>query len=342
MSAGHIAVVHAVTRGATENYDLIRPTVIKRSPLYTHLERRFEDVGVNDAYAFPSFRYYWSLLRQEDPDVVIVRGVTRWFSRMALVVALLQRRRVVIYDQEDSVPVARSTWVRRAAFRALGIAHVTSRLPQFSSGVSLGGAKPLPFGAPSGCIRAERDESDTAPPRLLMVAKYRTRKGHRALLRALAGLAAELSFTLTFCGEDAGRGDREFIQSLEELADTLGLSARLRFENNVPNGQMGDLYAAHDLFILPSLQEPAAVSPIEAAWNGCAVLLSRDSGTRGYVPPGSTFDFDPEDHDDIARALRSAMQSAEHTAMLREQCYAHIRKVAGDDVVLESFNSMIR
>ena len=340
-SAGHEVAVHAITRGVTENYSLLRPTVLKESRLSAFLKRFRKDHGVNDHYAFPAFWDYWALMVRENPDVVIIRGVTRWFSRIALVISILQRRRVVIYDQEDPVPAARSTWVRRAVFGAVGIPHFTARLPVRPLVPSLGKAEPLPFGAPLGFAKADRGAGDTTPPKLLMVAKYRTRKGHRTLLQALARLAPEYAFSLTLCGEEAGPEDRAFVQCLSELAKSLGISERLRFENSVPNQRMGALYRAHDLFILPSRNEPAAVSSIEAAWNGCAILISRDSGTRGYAPPGPEFDFDPENVDDIVRALRSAFQSPYHLQDLRTRCHNYISKVADDGTILRVFESLL-
>lgn len=338
-AAGHQAAVHVITRGTTEDYGMLRPTFLKESRLSAFLSRFLKDPGFNQTYAFPGFLDYWSVLSREDPDVVIVRGATRWFSRMAIVVALLQRRRVVIYDQEDPVPAARSTWLRRALFRAIGIPHVTPRLPQHLPVAGLGRAVPLPFGAPSDCkIDGILDKSPV--PKLLMVAKYRARKGHGTLLHALAKCAADHPFVLTFCGEEDGPEDRAFVLGLQDLAISLGLSDRVSFRNSVPPAQMGELYREHDLFVLPSRNEPAAVSPIEAAWNGCAVLMSRGSGTRGYAPPGPRFDFDPDDADDIARAIRNALQSREHLEALRRLCHAHISEVAGDGTILSVFEGL--
>jgi glycosyltransferase involved in cell wall biosynthesis len=342
VAAGHTVGVHAVTRGATESYVNVQPTLLNEGKASALIRGLLRGRGENEFYAFPSLREYWKLMEAEDPDVVIIRGLTRYFSRTAFLIAVLQRRRIVIYDQEDPVPASWSTWMRRAVLRAFGVPHVTSRLTVGRVVRSLGSASSLPFGPPSEIVAEVGVRSDRQHPRLLMVAKYRARKGHGALLQALSAIAADHVFTLTFCGEEVTSEDRAFCQSLAAQAESLELSSRISFCNNVPHAKMSELYRQHDVFVLPSVAEPAAVSPIEAAWNGCAVLISRGSGTRGYVPPGSEFEFEPKDPSDIARAIRSALRSPDHLQELRSRCLAHISNTAAENNIIQVFAKMIK
>ncbi|WP_181175910.1 glycosyltransferase [Mesorhizobium sp. B2-3-4] len=277
-----------------------------------------------------------------DPDVVIVRGVTRWFCRIAALCAILQGRKLVIYDQEDAKPRPWSgTWMRRAVFGWLGIPHFTSRLPSNPGTAGAGNAMPLPFGSPFAPIQIAKLHGRPLhwPPRILMVAKYRERKGHSLLLRALASLSASRPFSLTFCGEEATQSDTAFCQALGKEAQALGLADRLRFQNNMAHDGMISVYADHDILILPSRTEPAAVSPIEAAWAGCAVLMSRDSGTRHYLPAGPEFDFDPDDPQDIARAVAGLIARPEDLQLARDACFARISSVANDGAILRLFET---
>lgn len=337
---GHEVAIHVTQVGPTENHRAVTPLVVQQSAFST-LAVALSSEDRKPLRVSPPVWSYAQRMAREAPDVVIVRGVTRWFSRVAVLAAITQRRRLVIYDQEDVAPAAASTRLRRAAFQCLGIPHVTSRLPVGEFVPRAGSAIPLPFGAPSDPGPPIPAVPGDGPARLLMVAKYRERKGHLALLRALSAIVGQRSFTLTFCGEEAGPQDRAYCRSLAETAQELGLGARLGFRNNVQHHEMSALYQAHDLFILPSRHEPAAVSPIEAAWNGCAVLMSKDGGTRGYLPAGSDFEFDPADPGDIARAVRDALQAPDHLADLRRRCRSHIAAVAGDDVILATFERML-
>ncbi|MBZ9997341.1 glycosyltransferase family 4 protein [Mesorhizobium sp. BH1-1-4] len=341
-SAGHHVSVDVVETGATENHILLSPNVVTPSALSRRVMLRRPGGIPNSPFSFPGLASYWRHLQAENPDVVIVRGVTRWFCRIAALCAILQRRKLVIYDQEDASPQAWSgTWIRRSVFRQFGISHFTSRLPSYPGAVGAGGAVPLPFGSPFEPIQSGKLQGRPLhwPPRILMVAKYRERKGHGLLLKALSAISTSGPFSVTFCGEEATHSDTAFCQTLLQEAQALGLADRLQFQNNIAHDRMISVYASHDLVILPSLAEPAAISPIEAAWAGCAVLLSRDSGTRHYLPAGPTFDFDPDDPQDIARAIAGLIAGPENLRLARDACFTRISSIANDDVILRLFET---
>lgn len=175
-----------------------------------------------------------------------------------------------------------------------------------------------------------------------MVAKYRERKGHVCLLDAMAIVARQQRFSLVFCGEEASAADKAYCDFLRGHVRRLGLDDMVAFRNNVPYDGMAGLYAEHDVFVLPSRHEPAAVSPIEAAWCGCAVLVSSDSGTRGYFPPGGDHEFDPVDPADIARAIMGVISSPESLDAHKESCRSHIARVASDPLILRQFERLLR
>jgi glycosyltransferase involved in cell wall biosynthesis len=345
MAAGHMVSMDVLLKGPTENHALLQPAPWKPGRLSRMLPG-LRGGGAIDLYAFPDLAGYWRHMRALDPDVVIVRGVTRRFCRVAALFAVLQRRRLVIYDQEDVVPRRWSgTWIRRAVFQLLRIPHITSRLADITARPpAAGDAIPVPFGCPMGEARsaALARRPLAWPPRLLMVAKYRERKGHGLFLEALAQIAPERQFTVTFCGEEASDTDIRFREELQAKGERLGLSGRLQFLKNIPHAEMDAIYAAHDLFVLPSRHEPAAVSPIEAAWAGCAVVISRDSGTRGYIPPGKAYDFNAQSVDDLARALQDILVDGRHLTQMRNACRAHIENVASETLILNQFEALLQ
>lgn len=344
MQEGHQVAIHSASVGPTENHSMVTPHIIEVSGFSRWMMLRSKNTSVAELRRSPGLTDYWAELKREAPDVVVIRGVTRWFSRVALVCAILQRRRVVIYDQEDVTPGKASTWIRRCGFRMLGIRHVTSRLPIDDNETGFGTASPLPFGCSFASPAVFNSATRTLgwPPRILMVAKYRERKGHLVMLEALARVAPVHDFTLTFCGEQASEADVTFCQMLSDVALRLGIRERLQFMNNVPHTKMLDVYSSHDLFVLPSLHEPAAVSPIEAAWSGCCVLLTRSSGSRGYVPDGGDFDFIEGESTDLARCISGAISSPENLARLRDKCRRHIADVAGNALVLSRLEGLLR
>lgn len=322
--------------GPTENHSLLSPAVYSQSML----SQRLGGTVARDIRLFPEYAVLARSIAAANPDVVIVRGLTRWFMRMAAFLAVAQRRRVVIYDQEGPNQVGFGTWIRRATCRAVGVIHFTPKIDDNTHHQSWASAWQIPFGNAFSNSGMSRPIAPQWPPRILMVGKYRPRKRHADLLCALR-LLTGLPFSITFCGEEASSDDREACVSLGKLAGELGLASRLTFRNNVPHYLMADLYAAHDIFVLPAQNEPAAISPLEAVWCGCAALVTETSGTRSYLPPSNTFSFRDGDIDDLARALSQMMESPQALADARRACAVRMSALANDERIRTDFERLL-
>ena len=88
---------------------------------------------------------------------------------------------------------------------------------------------------------------------------------------------------------------------------------------------MIELYAAADLVLLPSLQEPWGLVVNEAFLCGVPVLCSSRAGCAAdMLRPGENgWVFDPTDEDDFANTLREAL-----TCGRRDQLGAEARRTA--------------
>lgn len=125
--------------------------------------------------------------------------------------------------------------------------------------------------------------------RALCVARLYEEKGHEVLLRALAldvpGLE-RLSLDLV--------GDGPLRAELEGLADTLGLSDRVRFHGAVPEPKVTELLDGADLFVLPSVvkwdgtMEGLPVVLVEALACGVPVVATHTSGVPELIRDGET------------------------------------------------------
>lgn len=327
---------------------MVQPVKLDRSRLLGLAKKLLPRKADPDFYAAPPVASYARTMRELAPDVVIVRGVSRWACRVAATVALLQRRRLVIYDQDHPHPRPWSgTWLRRAAFALCGVPHFTARRPICSKPSNLGSAGTIPFGArnPSDeMIEEARLRQGTEPnvPRIIMVGKYRERKGHAVLLAALAPLAERYPFELTFCGEESDESDARFRRRLEETAVRLGLASRMQFKANLASEDMLAEYASHHIFALPSLNEPAAISPIEAVWGGCAAVVDIHSGTRGYLPVRDDYAVDGRNPSELAAHLETWLASPADLQAARRECLHFLADFSSDQTILKRFTELVR
>lgn len=135
---------------------------------------------------------------------------------------------------------------------------------------------------------------------VLSVGNLQPVKGHDVLLDAFALLGENTELRI------AGAGPRR--AALEQQAERLGLAGRVRFLGRVAHEDLPGLYAAADVFCLPSRNEGCPNVVLEALAAGCPVAstsvghvpyLVRD-GENGRTAP-------PEDAPALADALQALL-----------------------------------
>jgi glycosyltransferase involved in cell wall biosynthesis len=135
--------------------------------------------------------------------------------------------------------------------------------------------------------RSRHRARPTDPVRLLYVGNLLYWKGVQLALPAVARVIRQrpdVNITFTVVGDGSFRG------RLERLADELDISSRVEFLGKVPRERVLSLYASHDLFLFPSLQDSGGVAVVEAMASampviclnigGPALSVSSDAGCR--------------------------------------------------------------
>jgi len=87
----------------------------------------------------------------------------------------------------------------------------------------------------------------------------------------------------------SGSGDME--GSIMQLAAQLGVSDKVLFTGFVTGPERYEMYAAADLFAMPSVSEPFGITPLEAMKTGTPVLVSKQSGISEVVKHALKVDF---------------------------------------------------
>ncbi len=164
---------------------------------------------------------------------------------------------------------------RRAALLFAPAAFLEARARALAPRARL---EPLPNGVDLEAFRPP--ERLRAPSRALCVARLARQKNLPTLLRALARLPAARRPRLTLVGDGALR------PRLARLARRLGVEAE--FAGVVPHEDLPSLYAAHDLFLLPSLAEGQSKALLEAMACAMACVVSDCEGNRSLVEDGGS------------------------------------------------------
>lgn len=249
--------------------------------------------------------HYW----QEPPR----RTSARLVWRLARSPALAQMRR----EGKPLRPALRHAAAVSRFVRDVGVADGT--LPETTS-VIYNGVETDAFYRPARPAPHE-------PLRLLQAGRLSAEKGVHSAVAAVAtlaqrGLAVELAF--------AGDGPPDYRAELEAFARRNGIADCIRFTGRLPRAAMPDLFAQHDVLLLPSIHpEPFARVVLEAMAAGLVVVAAATGGTPEIVEDGHTgLLFLPEDDEGLSAGL---------VRLTNEPGLWHALAVAGQRRVLQDF-----
>jgi glycosyltransferase involved in cell wall biosynthesis len=142
---------------------------------------------------------------------------------------------------------------------------------------------------------------------LLAVGSVVPRKGYDILVAAL-GKIPDLAWRLVIAG-DRERSS-ETAQRLDAETARLGLAGRVTFAGAVAPQRLMQLYAAADLFVLPSRFEGYGMAYAEAIAHGVPVVGTRAGAIPDTVPAGAGVLVPPDDVDALATILRALIENS--------------------------------
>ena len=158
--------------------------------------------------------------------------------------------------------------------------------------------------APPGTDRVPPAPRRGNPPHILSLGSVIPRKGHAALVSALAA-TADLPWRCTI----AGSLDRApaTVAALRAQIGAVGLQKRIRLAGEVEDS--AELYADADLFALPSLHEGYGMAFAEALAHGLPVIGTRAGAIPSVVPEEAGALVPPGDPAALAAALRRLLEN---------------------------------
>jgi len=166
-------------------------------------------------------------------------------------------------------------------------------------------------------VGEQRDGSDAANPvRLLSVGRAVPKKGYDILLKALAGLPANLHWQFQHIG-----GGSE-LDSLREQADSLAIADRIEWLGAMAQPEVFQLYSSADLFVLPSRitadgdRDGLPNVLMEAQAHALSCLSTSISGIPELINDGQTGKLVASEDVD---ALREALEQLITQPELRER-----------------------
>lgn len=298
-------------KGVSEQYDLVEPKVLGYSRFFEWWNKLRNPTGGNlikTQYELrigfpPIFSFFSSLLKYK-PDVLIIKDITTNYAILALIGGFLFRKKMIVFTQipkhRKQIKSGAVLWLWRL-FKTRAITPVLGNQNFKNDNHNLiympfiipADKSPRKYFTPDGCIT------------ILCVGKFQERKNQFLLLQAFNQLKKDFPIRLRLIGQ---KDEVLYFSEIKKYIKENELESKIQIFNNISWDKMGEFYRNSDVFVLPSFNEAAAYSLLEAMSYGLPVLSSNDNGTQFYIKEGENgFVFNPFDCTDLTAKLREVI-----------------------------------
>ena len=314
LDAGHDVSFLALTTRRSEVYDALSPTVLGSSAALRSL-----------GLGAPPPLEFLRLMMKVKPDAVVVRDPNSAYGFLSAATARLMRRTAIFYSQ-TSMHRKLKWWerfVRSFPAWLAGAKWITPVLgaPDTHS-PAFGALRYVPFVMEPQTAPKSRKWFAGGSVNVLCIAKFMRRKNHDLFIRAVAELAKRHGIRATIIGECTNSENKELLSEVNGLASSLGVEDLVRIKLNQPYWDVQREYTKHDLFVLPSRNEPAAVSHLEAMSHSMPVICSDSNGTQCYIRPGENgYIFRTDDLDDLVECMERIISNRERLIEMGARSY---------------------
>ncbi len=271
------------------------------------------------------------LLQRERPDIVhtflIAASIYGRLAAFAAGVPLVLAAEQNVYERKPRRHALFERALAARTYRVVACCEVVGKFYQQQVGVA---ASKVAVIYNAVRFSAQPRPEDRAPARAALglpddalvlgtLGRLTEQKGQRVLLQAVASLAREHPNVVLFL---AGVGPLR--ERLEAEASRLGLSERVRFLGLRRDRET--LYAAMDLFVLPSQWEGLSLALVEAMGAGRAVVATNVGGNPEVVEDGVSGLLVPgNDPDALTTALARLASDPSERAALGEAAASQAR-----------------
>lgn len=318
-----------------EDYSCIQPVVLGFSPIFKLIDKLYVDIihrkdfsavvfKIN--YGIPPIIKLWSLIRKWKPDAIIMRDRTCYTIAGYL---LGRKSNCILYNQSPLWDDVSQNDLRHRIVRAL--------TPKYRMTPVMGTKEPEKIISKNSYFIPFVVEPQVAPDQkkyfrddrinILCIGKFEPRKHHMMLMDVVSELMGSLGENchLTVIGEATGKFQKEFLREVKNHIKEKKYENMVTLLTNVPKEKMNQYYKATDVYVIPSTNEMASISQLEAMSFSIPAICSDQNGSACYVVDGvNGYQFKDCDKEDLKYKLSLLLQDRQRIVDMGARAYQSI------------------
>ena len=295
---GHEVCFLSHYQGRIEDYSAVRPVILGYSKLFSLWESFYvkvlhrnssKAVDMKLKFGFPPIGKVRRKVKEFAPDIMIIRersvySIVTCLACKDLHIPSILYNQSPLWEKEIKNDLA-----HRLVRAALPKVRMTPVMGVEGHGhVREEGAVFIPFVIEPKLKPELKQWFQGEKIHILCVGKYERRKNIRMLLEIFEELYQQYSLTLTVAGECSSKFHKEYKMQQEDFIEEHHLETNVTLLQNLSRNEIDGLYRQADLFVIPSTDEPASISQIEAMAFSVPVICSDTNGTACYVKDGES------------------------------------------------------
>ncbi|HET8575022.1 MAG TPA: glycosyltransferase family 4 protein [Candidatus Paceibacterota bacterium] len=335
---GHDVEIFTLHRLVQEDTEQFTPEVFGYASIFGIFQKiSGEKLIGNDflrRFGFPPLFQFFHALKERSPDVIVIRDITNVLSVVSLVFGrwILKKEIVVLLQVNDTTAQKKKKSIKLAG--KLFNAKVVT--PLFVSPKTL-------EAIPNLCVipfvmkpfQGNRTYFSGDRVNILSIGKYMPNKGQEVLLEAVSKLPDDVSFHLTFAGASA---DETYFEVLQSFAKEKKLEEKITWKKDLPWEEAKKEYEKNDVFVLPTLHEPASISVLEAMGFGLLAISSDGNGTSCYIKDGENgCVFQTRNTEDLKSKLEILLKDREKIVKMGSAAQETVREIHSPEKFYEKF-----
>ncbi|SEO25353.1 Glycosyl transferases group 1 [Amphibacillus marinus] len=341
--------------GGSEDHSILEPNLIKNNLIsrliIKTVSKKNNEKSMNDpfklvrVFGIPPLIEYYKKIKEEAPDLVIVRDRTP-FSLLTFIICKLLKTKSILYQQipkyfkEDKSKETIGRKIKKIIYKVVVPKKIITPIQGEKSEQSTTDKNIYfnPFIMKVSKEIERRRYFNNSKINVLVIGKFVSRKRHILIIKAIECLRENFDIKLTIVGEVTTEIHKQELERVSAYISSNNLTNTVQVKINLPYGEVQKEYLKHDLFVLPSINEQFGVSILEAMAHGLAVICSNSAGAKDYIIDGHNgFIFKEDDLSDLRNKITNIIKSRDNLKQMGFYSLQLVRSRHSPEIYYENF-----